>query len=200
MIITKTTKLRKSLIALYLDGEEAFKVDKETFILSPFKEGGEITDEQLFDLIKTSDYKRAKERAMYLLGLKNYSKRQLIQKLSEITNRELATEVADKMESLGFLNDRNYAQMLTRDLVNIKKFGIQRIKSELFRKGIEKEIIDEVLCDLEVPNDENIRSILERKYPIWQEDEAVKRRAFAFLQRRGYSYSQIKNAMKIDYD
>ncbi|MFI3207461.1 MAG: regulatory protein RecX, partial [Clostridia bacterium] len=178
-----------------LDGEPSFTIDKELFILSPFKEGGEIDDEELHDLVKSSQYKRAKDKAMYLLGIKNYSKRQFISKLREDCDKEIAEQVTEKMEELGFVNDKNYAEILTRDLINIKKFGKARIKTELFQRGIDRDIIDEIMAETEIDSDENIQNILEKKYPLWSEDEKVKRRAVAFLQRRGYSYSQIRQAI-----
>mgnify|MGYP002640271022 CR=1 FL=1 len=39
--------------------------------------------------------------------------------------------------------------------------------------------------------EENIRAILERKYPMAREDEKVRRRAVAALQRYGYGFDEI---------
>ncbi len=196
MIISRVSSVKKGKVLLYLDGEAAIRVDKETFLLSPFKEGTEISDEELLDLIKSSDYRIAKERALYLLGLKNYSKNQLCRKLCELVSRETAEEICDKMEELRLLDDRNYAQICVRDMINIKKFGVSRIRTELYKRGIDRDIIDEVLCDIDTDNSENITEILEKKYPMWDEDEKIRRKAFAFLQRRGYSYSEINSVMR----
>ena len=47
---------------------------------------------------------------------------------------------------------------------------------------------------------ENIAAILEKKYSGWQEDERTRRRAFAALQRMGYSYGQIREGMRREED
>ncbi len=48
MIITKVSPRRKSLTCLYIDGEEAVQIDREVFLLSPYKEGSVISDQELF--------------------------------------------------------------------------------------------------------------------------------------------------------
>lgn len=43
-----------------------------------------------------------------------------------------------------------------------------------------------------------MQALLFKKYPGWQEDEKVRRRAFAALQRLGYAYTDIRRAMEIE--
>ncbi len=199
MVITRVSYIRKSLVLLYIDGEEALKVDKETFTLSPYKEGSYIDDEGLYELVKTSEKRRAREKALYLLERKNYSKKELIRKLKLDSSDETAIEIAERMEEVGLINDKTYAELCVRDMSNIKKYGKQRIKTELFRKGFEKEVIEEVLLGYESDESENIAYFLERKYPNWDTDEKVKRRAIAALQRKGYSWDEIKKVLRSEY-
>ena len=44
---------------------------------------------------------------------------------------------------------------------------------------------------------ENVLSVLQRRYGGWEEDEKIRRRAVAALQRLGYSYEQIRRAMSL---
>ncbi len=199
MIITKVSPRRKSLTCLYIDGEEAVQIDREVFLLSPYKEGSVISDQELFCLIEQSEQKRAKSRALYYLERKNYFKKDLVPKLCPAFSKEIAMFAVDKMEELGFVNDLEYGKMYARDMVNLKKYGKIRVKSELYRKAIDKEIIEEILAELWQEEDnsvQNIIDILEKKYSNYNEDEKVKRRALAFLQRKGYTFSQIKQAIK----
>ena len=58
--------------------------------------------------------------------------------------------------------------------------------------------LEEVLCAYEDGGEaarENIALVLQRRYPLWREDEKARRRAVAALQRLGYSYSQISAVM-----
>ena len=70
------------------------------------------------------------------------------------------------------------------------------MRQELARKGIDREIIDQVLALYEDQDPgEAISLVLERRYPQWRQDERVRRRAVAALQRLGYSYEQIRSAL-----
>lgn len=196
MRITGTKNLKKGLVQLYIDGEAAVKVDKEVLLLSTFKEESEIDDEQLYALIQSSDKRRARERALYLLERRAHSKKELAEKIGRELPREAAREAAEHMESIGLIDDEAFAEMFARDLMLRRKLGAFRAKMELKQKGIDSEIIDRVLLEYQGGEGENVKAILVRKYPMWNEDEKVKRRAVSALQRMGYSWEQIKSAMR----
>lgn len=196
MLITDVRQLRKGLCQLYLDGEAAVKVDKEVFVLSPFKMGSQISDEELYELIQKSDSRRAREKALYLLEHRSHSKKELKEKLMAAVPKEAAEEAAEHMEKIGLVNDEEFARMYTRDLVERKKLGPGRVRMELLRKGIDKELVDELIEEHTGGEEETILALLRRKYPLWQEDEGVKRRAVAAMQRMGYRWDQIRRAIK----
>ena len=75
MLITAIEPRRKSLRALYLDGELAVNIDAQTLLSSRFQVGTEITDEELHELLAASDANRAKEKALYLIAHRDHSKR-----------------------------------------------------------------------------------------------------------------------------
>ena len=70
---------------------------------------------------------------------------------------------------------------------------------ELSLKGIDSALIDELLAEYadEEAETENVLSVLQRRYGGWEEDEKIRRRAVAALQRLGYSYEQIRRAMSL---
>ena len=199
MLLTAAEPRRKSLTQLYLDGEAAVKIDTEIFVRSGLKPGDELTDEELHELIQASDARRAKEKALYLLEHRSHSKKELTDKIARTAaSREAAQAAADRMEELGLLNDEAYARDLARELFTRRRFGRARVRQELRLKGIDNVLIDELL---EEYNDadmalENIRAVLSKKYSGWEGDEKTRRRAFAALQRLGYSYDLIRQAMR----
>lgn len=75
MIVTAIEPRRKSLSAIFIDGEYALKLDTETVIAERLKIGEEIDDERLHELIKASDTKRAKEKALWLISYRDHSGR-----------------------------------------------------------------------------------------------------------------------------
>lgn len=201
MELTAAEPRRKHLTQLYIDGEEAVKIDTDTFESSGLKPGDSLTDEELHALIQSSDAHRAKEKALYLLGHRAHSKKELTEKIARTTqNREAARAAADRMEELGLLDDEDYARRYAQELFTRKRWGPLRVKQALREKGIDPELIADLLQEHggEDAALENMRALLEKKYPAWAEDEKERRRAFSALQRLGYPYADIRRAMEVE--
>lgn len=199
MELTAAEPRRKGLVQLYIDGEAAVKIDREVYLLSGLKPGDLLTDEELHELIRKSDARRATEKALYLLEYRDHTKKELTEKIARTAaSREAAEAAAGKMEELGLIDDGSYARRYAKELFERKKYGPLRVRQELRQKGIEPGLIDELLEEYDDPDafTERIGEILERKYPGWREDEKIKRRAFGALQRMGYSYEHIREGMR----
>jgi len=200
MIITDVQPRRHRLSQLYIDGEAAVKVDTETWLRSGLMPGDEIDDERLHRLLQDSAAHRAHEKALYLLEHRAHSKKELERKIARAEfDKDAAKAAADRMEELGLIDDEQYARRLTQELFTRKKFGVRRVKQELREKGIADEIIALVLEEFSPEEEETvekIRELIERKYPMAQEDEKVRRRAVAALQRYGYSLDDIFTVLR----
>ena len=191
MKITDIRPRRKGLSAVYIDGEYALSLDTQTLLEHRIDIGREFDDEELHDLIESSNERRAKEKALWLISYRSHSKKELRDKISRTCDRQSAEKAVERMEELGLVNDRDYAERCAQTLIFTKHMSKRGAAMELRRKGIESEIINEVLDDIEVDEREQIQAVIERKYPKI-DDEKIRRRAFAALQRLGYGWEDIK--------
>ena len=118
MRLTAIRPRRKKLSLLVIDGEEAMTVDTGVLQEMGYREGSELDDEQLKELLDRSQKRRAREKALYLLEYRNHSRKELEDKISRVTSREAAREallaiddvgeiVADSV--LGFFSDPSIA-------------------------------------------------------------------------------------------
>ena len=199
MIITDVVPKHKRLSALYIDGEFALKIDTEAFLSSRFKIGGEITDDELKELIEYSNEKRAKEKALWLISYRDHSKKELSEKLRRDSDDEAAHKAVERMEELGLIDDEKYARRYAEELINVKHLSVRGARYKLTEKGIDRELADEILEELDPDPREHIEIIIERKYKKALTDEKGRRRAVAALQRMGYSWSDI-NAVIGEYE
>ena len=191
MKITDIRPRRKGLSAVYIDGEYALSLDTQTLLEHRIDIGREFDDEELHDLIESSNERRAKEKALWLISYRSHSKKELRDKISRTCDRQSAEKAVERMEELGLVGDRDYAERCAQTLIFTKHMSKRGAAMELRRKGIESEIIDEVLDDIEVDEREQIQAVIERKYPKI-DDEKIRRRAVAALQRLGYGWEDIK--------
>ena len=195
MMITAIEPRRKGLCALYIDGELAVKLDAEVVLAHRFDVGREISDEELRACVLDSDSKRCKDKAMWLISFRDHSRRELIDKLRRDYPVERAEAAADRLEELGLINDERYARRYAADLINIKRLSQRGVRQKLSEKGVGRDLIDEVLSELDVDERDQLREIINKKYSRSLNDEKERRRAVNALSRMGYSYSDIKSVM-----
>ena len=195
MKIIAVSRRRRRLYLLTMEGGDPIEVDVGTFDESPYREGCDITEEQLNSLLATSQRNRAKERALYLLGLRDYSCHELEQKLYTEATPEIAASVVERLREVGLLDDERYAARLARSLSEEKHYPRRRIEQELRRRGISNVLIQAVVFDLEGEDFEQALALLQKKYYNKLNDPDSRRRVIAALARRGFSYGAIRRAM-----
>ena len=194
MLIQAVNKQKKSLVEVIVDGE-SFLIDRETFSLSGYQVGKEITNAEIDELITKSENHRAKEKALWLLSRRDYSKTELLKKLKCDASDEAAEQTAERMEEVGLINDTSYAKRYASDLFHIKQLSNRMVLYELTGKGIDKELAREVIEELAVKDEETIAALVQRKFPVLESEKEI-RRAHAYLLRKGYSYGLISGALK----
>jgi regulatory protein len=194
MRVTEIRPRRKQLSALYLDGEFAVSLDTKTLLEQRIDVGSELDDEDLQELIALSNENRAKEKALWLISYRSHSKKELTDKIRRTTTDEAAHKAADRMEELGLINDEAYARRYAEQLLFHKHMSKRAAAMELKRKGIDRELIDEVLEETDVDSREQAKEFLIKKYKNLG-DEKTKRRAVAALQRLGYGWEDIRGAL-----
>ena len=194
MIITAIEPRRKSLSAIFIDGEFAVKLDTETVLSERLKVGEEIDDERLLELIKTSDARRAKEKALWLISYRDHSEGELRQKLSKDYGEEAVDKAINRLMELGLINDESFAKKYAESLSQ-KHLSNRQIQQKLRLKGIDRELSSETVEGLDLDEKEEIRALINKKYIRKLSDEADLRRTVAALQRRGFSYSDIRSVL-----
>lgn len=201
MRLTDISRTKRGYIALFLDGEFAFSIAPEAFAASGLRVGGTVDEERLAELRDDAELKKAKDKALTLLSYKEYTSAELEKRLKGYTSEEAAVQAVERMTELGLLDDADYAERYARDLAERRGFGERRIRMEMRQKGLPPEAIEEAVSRLETDPVGRARELLEKKYPLWQEDERVKRRAYGALARRGFGPDDIRRAMAdMEYD
>ena len=138
---------------------------------------------------------RTKDRALKLLGMRAFGERELYERLLQKgeTEQNAATTIAWLLE-LRLLDDGEYAAMLVRHYA-AKGFGPRRIRDELYRRKIPRELWDEALS--EIPEqDDTIDKLLRARLRSDEPDRAELKRATDALLRRGFGWDEIKEAVE----
>lgn len=163
MIITDILEVehKKYLSKVFINNEPSFILyTKELKRLGIIK-GMEIEPEKVSYINKTVIFNRAKKKALSLILKKQNSQNELKNKLLNYGYSEaICSSVISYLNELNYLNDREFARKYINDAIKLKKYGINKIKYELLKKGIEDCIIEDYLNDFLSLEDENLKKMI----------------------------------------
>lgn len=188
-------KGKQDKIHISVDGEYSFTVDETYFLSMGIYNGKEVDSDELEEIRETVNVRRAYNYAVSLLSRRDHSEKELMNKLSLKGYSDGAEKAIDKLRAGGYVSDERFARLYVRELQTFKKYGKRRIEQELYRKGIDREIIREVLDETDFDESELV-SLIKRKYGRYLSDEKGVAKTINGLLRMGYCYSEIRSALK----
>lgn len=203
MLITSMESVSKTRTRVTFDYDRALVLSNKEITAYGLKEEREV-DETLYAQILAEQKSAALVRAGNLLKGLDYTAQGLRDKLLRAGYPEEAVEdVVTRLTEAGYLNDRRYAEGYLR--LHLADRSLTRIRRDLAQKGIDRELLEDVLRAYEEDNEGGaaaqeitlIRRFLERKhynpYVMTYEETA---RIKSSLLRKGYSLERIRQAME----
>lgn len=194
--ILNIEKYKGNTYCVEIEGED--NIYLHSSIVSEFHLKSEmiIPQSALEEIIFQNDFRKAKERALYLLDYRDHSYKELYDKLRRNYSPEICEAVMEKMIEIGVIDDRKYAERYARYLFEVKHAGKYKARAEMLKKGIDKEIVDEFLEEYEEDTQERLKELVEKKYARYLTDEKGVQKVFNALVRYGYNYSDVREVIK----
>lgn len=198
--ITAVKETKRGRLALFVDGEFAFSLDPETFADADLHEEDEIESFRLEELRRRSDTRKAVDRALDILALRDHAAGELYQKLCRKFDPHSAAAAVAKAEELGLLNDADFARRRAAELMRKRK-SRREVEQDLAAKGIDRDTAAQVLEELYAPEDgpdpevAAACALVQRQYAR-KLAEGKRPQVMAALARRGFSYAVIRTALE----
>lgn len=203
MLVTEIVKTSKSRYQIFFEDETSVMLYGGELHKYRIQAGCELPEEVCQQLTQETLPKRAKLRCMNLLQTKDYTEKQLVDKLRDGGySQECIEEALGYVKEYGYVDDARYARSYIED--HLETRSRNRIELDLFRKGIAKETIQDAFRDMEkdgICQDEitMICRLLEKKnYAGKNATIQEKQRIYGFLSRRGFRHDAIARALSLD--
>ena len=142
----------------------------------------------------------AREIALNRLTMRDHSRQELDDKLADKdVPEEVRTQLLDRFEELGLVNDAHFAQQWTRARRSSRKLSGYAVRRELQAKGVDRELIDEALEPIDHGSEVALATDLARKK--WRQvhqlpREVAYRRMAGTLARKGYSPAVVSEVLR----
>ncbi len=194
MQIKEIKKDKLHLTRITLCDQSEILIDNDVCYEKCLKVGMEIEDIEA--LIFESDYRRAKSRAVWYLDRKAYTEKALYEKLVKAGfGKQACARVIARYVEVGLLDDERYARNYAERLMeaNVSK---REAVAKMLTKGVPYDLIKSVLEETDLDAQTQIKNLLDKKYRTKLAAENGAQKVFAALVRKGFSYSDVKEALK----
>lgn len=199
MLIVRILKKGNKDVTIQFDDNNFLILAVEVFLKSGFKKGDEISDDRFSSLIEQNKLFHIKQRAFRLLGRRMHSASELRRKLwNKDYESKLIDEVIDDLQKNSYLDDKEFIRAFVADKTKSKSWSTKKVKTELLKRGIDNNLIDEMLKGQASESEiENATKLVRKKYDQLinkkLEPKELRNKLSTFLFSKGFEYDLIKD-------
>lgn len=181
-------------VNIYVNDKYEFSLDVSQVVDFGIKVGEELTEEELSELRHASEFGKLYQRTLEWTLSRPHSKKEvrdyLYKKIYEKKlDKNYIDRIIERLEEKKYVNDSRFAEWYVENRFVKKGISKKRLIMELMKKGVDKDIIDEVVNRRD--DEEEIKKMIERKRGKYDEEKLI-----SYLCRQGFSYQQVQSLVR----
>ena len=181
-------------VLVFLEEGDPLRITGHELLQFGLYPGMDLSPQLVVQLQAAGQRSESRVKAARLASGRMMSRKELTDKLSRKgIDPDTAEETADWLESLGAVDDAAYAGVIARHYA-ASWYGPGRVRQELQKRGISRELWDDALSQLPDSADA-IDRFLQKKLSGRTPDRAMLKKLSDALLRRGFSWSDIRPAL-----
>ena len=181
-------------VLVYLEEGDPLRITGHELLQFGLYPGMDLSPQLVVQLQAAGQRSESRVKAARLASGRMMSRKELTDKLSRKgIDPDTAEETADWLESLGAVDDVAYAGVIARHYA-ASGYGPGRVRQELQKRGVSRELWDDALSQLPDSADA-IDRFLQKKLSGRTPDRATLKKLSDALLRRGFSWSDIRPAL-----
>jgi len=178
-------------VSIFLNGSFAFSLEREVVEEHGLHLGQVLSDSQVEKLAVAERFGRCLNAALRLLSYRPRSEAEIRTRLSRRFDSETIEGVILQLRAGQKIDDIAFATFWREERESFSPRGKRLIRVELRHKGIDPEVIDEVLDGID-DEESAYRAAQKRGRILVKEDyQTFRQKLGAFLRRRGFSYEVV---------
>lgn len=190
----KIQKRDKGRVNVFLDDEYAFPVSLDAAL--ELKRGQELSDAEIAALTDADAYSKAYNAGLHFLSFRQRSQSEVVARLKKKEySEEVVAATVERLIEKGYINDEEFARMWLADRNRFRPRAARALRFELRQKGVDNEIIDTVLLDLD--EEEAAWQAVQSKLERWKmlDEHEFKKKVSGYLGRRGFGYHIVRTVI-----
>lgn len=199
-IITKIEQQKKNQdrVNIYVNDEFFTAIYKELVFTFNLKKGDEIDENNLKTILDDEMYLKAKNKALNILSKADQSEKKIREKLHDDFEESTIDKVIEFLRRNKFIDDNLLAQKIVNTNLNLNKCGKNRIKQNLYNKGLDASSIIEAMSEIDSDIEfENAMHLAKKRYERVKNEDSRKiyQKLSQHLAYKGFDYDIIKRVL-----
>ena len=210
-----TRKYNHGFIVVFDISKSLFIRSKKTFLDCDLYVGMDLEPEDMEIMIQTDIINYLKERALDYLSRRSRSKKEIsdyldkkiiayqakVPKKLQITeHKQLSNKVIGFLSDRKYFDDKDFAKRWVENRSILKKRSKHALRSELFQKGIKKELIDQEIANLTDTRELANAIHFGNKKKLILSSKSIdvqKQKVCNYLLQKGFMWDIINQVMKV---
>jgi regulatory protein len=181
----------KDRVNVFIDEKYTFSLDIFQVSELGLKIGAELSESDLENLKKASDFGKLYTKTINWLVSRPHSERETRDYLfKKSASPELTNAIISRLKTKNYLNDATFTRFWIENRFQKKGISKKRLEVELLKKGITKETITEALKNSPRNEAEEIDKIIIKKRQKYANEP---NKLLAYLIRQGFDYELARS-------
>lgn len=192
-------KKNKDRVNIFINNEFSFACSNELIYSHGLKKGLQVEPKSLEEVVKADEYIKGKTAALRYIERAMKTKKQVEDMLyKKEMSEETVSRVIEFLKNYSFIDDKRYAESFIKQ--KLKESGKNKIKYDLLKKGIDEELIKELLDKVSSEDESTVAlALAEKKVRILGKSERDKGKLLGkvtkYLLSKGYTYDLINQVV-----
>jgi len=203
MKITSLTAQLKDAnrVNVLVDGKFRFSLDLAQVSELGIKSGKTYSEVEITEFEKESGFGKLYVKALDYCLIRYRSQREINDYLkrkvyasrlkSNQYDDNMASRVLERLIAKGYVDDQRFARYWVENRFQKKGVSRRRLSLELAKKGVSRELIDEVLSETVRSDKDEIIKVINKKRNRYKDNDKLK----AYLIRQGFDYDIIQDSL-----
>lgn len=198
MKVERIIKRSDATASVIIDDQSELILSYEVIVKNGLRKDDEIS-ESLFSLLKEENEKYfIRKKALELLARRIHSSKELqIKLLQKRLDKKSIAEVIKNLCDNKIIDDEAFAQIFVEEKSRTKQWSKSKLKLELIKRGIQKDIIDNALSSPLLNDKEEIQKLAAKKLNVLKKrnypNRQLRQKLFSFLLSKGFDYESINS-------
>ncbi len=184
-------------VSIFVDEKYSFSLSLDELVAQKLKKDQELSLADVKKLKKISDDGKLRARSLEWLLNRPHSIREFKDYLyRKKADPELTTALVQEFSDRKYLDEPKFGQWLI-ELHQRRGKSNRAIRAELFKKGLDRELIDELMQEDGGSEEQRLKELIAKKRKASRYQKDPKKLA-QYLVAQGFNWQDVKEALKVN--